>query len=96
MHRQVIRNAIVTLAIVGLIGRAMTLQAALAFAGEPSNFERTSIYGSERVSKIEITVEQKLWDKLRLQKREFVDTMLNPSFRLFARCHGIRDLIALP
>lgn len=65
----------------GFIGQAL--------ADDPNlQFDANRLYGSERVTKIEITMEPPLWDKLRLQKRDFVEAMIDPKTSSFDYFQG--------
>jgi CotH kinase protein len=47
-----------------------------------------ALFSSDRVAKIEIQIEPKLWDKMRLQKREFVDALIDPNNSPFEYVEG--------
>lgn len=82
-----IRTTLVAFTIIGLGGAA--------YADEPRTLDPTTLYGSDRVSKIEISIEPRLWNELRLQKRDFTDSMLEPgatafdNFRANIRIDGV-------
>lgn len=86
MHPLWIRTTFLVLAVLGSgdFGRS----------DDPKAFDASTLYGSDRVSKIEITMEPKLWEEMRVQKRDFSDSMLDPSavafdtFRAGIRING--------
>lgn len=82
------RFGFIVFAVLMLVQSATTWSGSSTIADEPKKFDPNTLYGSERVTKIEITLEPESWDRLRLQKRDFVDSMLDPSSTNFDNFRG--------
>ncbi len=88
MPLKLLWHAVFKVAVLCLAVHPLETLGVIAFADEPIPFNPNKLYGSEHVSKIEISMEPQLWDKLRLQKRDFADSMLDPSTSTFDNFHA--------